>query len=249
MVSAVRATHSRAAPLCALTSRSIRPAASLKLAARSATSSLPSTATRAPRLPAPHSRDPALQTLEAARQSTHDRIGADADAEREQREYQNRTRRRRPSRASHQQGAAVGEREPDRRSARRHHMVLGLGPRSPIAIRSSLVRAMSAPPGPRSAKSAPSAAMPVIERGLLHFRRGRGRRQELAGQLRNPATFGGWAFTNPAPRRHREHREQRNRHDDRQPDAPVEPMDAMTARRQRAPARPVLMQLLPARKE
>ena len=69
---------------CASTSASIRSAARLKLRARSATSSRPSTGTRAARSPAPSASTLRLQALEPARDATHDRIRADRDGEREQ---------------------------------------------------------------------------------------------------------------------------------------------------------------------
>ena len=63
--------------LCAPTSSSMRAAARLKLAASRATSSLPSTLTRAPRSPAPSEFHARLQPLEPARQPAHQRVGAD----------------------------------------------------------------------------------------------------------------------------------------------------------------------------
>ena len=71
-------------------------------------------------------------------------------------------------------------------------------------------------------------AMPVLERGLLLFRRRRGRRQQLAGDLGKAGDVRRkGAFADQTPRRHREHREQSDGHENGEPDAPVESMDAM----------------------
>ena len=65
--------------LCAPTSRSMRSAARLKLRASSATSSLPSTCTRAFRSPAPERVDPRLQPLEPPRDAPNQRVAARGD--------------------------------------------------------------------------------------------------------------------------------------------------------------------------
>ena len=78
--------------LCASTSCSMRAAASLKLAASCGDLVLAfngDARAEIARTPLGHA---ALQAFEPARQTPHDRIGADADAEREQRECQYRTR-------------------------------------------------------------------------------------------------------------------------------------------------------------
>ena len=70
------------------TSSSMRPAARLKLAASRATSSRPSTSTRADEIAGAERLDAGLQPLEPPRQAAHHRIGADRDRERDAAEEQ-----------------------------------------------------------------------------------------------------------------------------------------------------------------
>ena len=115
----------------AATSSSMRSAERLKLAASAATSSRPSTFTRAPRSPPPSCSTPSLQPLEPPAEPAHHGIGADRDGEREHSEaaHDPQDRARPLAHLACHQPAAVGKLQGEGRAARAAPPAVARAPR------------------------------------------------------------------------------------------------------------------------